>query len=127
MRNRAGRRRDRHLAQPRASATRRDQEWRDLCALAFDTVEQADQATRAKVGAIIEQLADLGDVQQIPPMTMAALACRIIGGLAVAHTAGATHDDQAFDDFVAFCHAAVQVAVAKARLACGWTPPGGAS
>lgn len=70
-----------------------------------------------------EEMCDLGEEHNVPPKTMAALAASMIGTLAMVEVLGEAHDDVAIDDFLEYCHRAMHIAVANARIKHGWTPP----
>ena len=77
-----------------------------------------------KLLSLVNQLCDVAEAHDIPPRTTAAVLATWIGLTAMAEAGGNAHDDACFDDFLDWCYAAMQVAVAAARIKTGWTPAG---
>lgn len=103
---------------------RQDREWIEICSLADDVISALPEDLRTMFARISNEICDAGDARQIPPMHMAAAAAAIIASLAMAHVGGNVHADQEIDDFLDFCHAAMHVGSARARIKLGWRPEG---
>jgi len=101
-----------------------DLQWQDLLREARQAPDLLPIHVRVKLVRITERMCDLGKKHQIPPRIMAAVIARTIGKLAMAETKGNVYDDATFDEFIELCHAAIHVAVARWRIAGGWTPEG---
>lgn len=101
-----------------------DLPWQDLLREASRSPDLLPKRVKAELVKITKRMCDLGEKHQIPPRVMASVIAGIIGNLAMAETNGNVHDDATFDEFIELCHVAIHVAVAKTRIAGGWTPEG---
>lgn len=99
-----------------------DTEFHAMCRLAYETMHGLPPELREELARISNEICDLGDKYQVPPLAMVSGVAPIIGLLALAMAEGNVHADSVFDDFVEFAHAALRTAVAVARIQNGWTP-----
>lgn len=103
---------------------RREEVWNALLKEAYEARDLIPEPARQELVAVVSRICDIGEHYQIAPRVMAAAIAGIIGTLSMIEADGNVHADEHFDQFIDFGHAAVQVAVAAARLSGGWTPGG---
>jgi hypothetical protein len=109
---------------PRKKSKKPDPRWDALLREAYVARDDVPPEAMQELLKVIDHVCDIGDRYQVPPRIMAAIVSAIVGHLALVEVDGNVHDNDHFDEFVEFGHAAIHVAVASARISGGWTPSG---
>ncbi len=97
----------------------RDEQWQADLRQAHALMQAAPAAAKHLFLRFNDAIADLGQATQIPPRQMAALLAAMYAGLALVECQDDVDDEDGFNRFLDYCHAATHVAVATMRLARG--------